>query len=447
MWEACIMKYEQATEYMEKLQSGGIVLGLDSMRRLLRSMGDPQDSLKFVHIAGTNGKGSVLSFVSSILRSAGYRTGRYCSPSVFSDLEKWQGNGRPISKADFVRGLEAVRLAAETLEEQGHPYPTPFEVETALAFWYFREKGCEIVVLETGMGGLLDATNIVTSTVAAVITSVSRDHMGMLGDTLEEIARQKAGIIKNGCQVITGKQEPSVMQVIKTVCEEKGVALRTADRGAASKVRYGLRQQSFSYGAYEKLKISLAGICQIENAILAVETVEALREGGYRVTERALRGGLSEARWPGRFSIVSKKPYFIVDGAHNIDAAQKLKESVLFYFTNKKIIIIIGMLKDKEYEKIVEMMAPIAAQVITVTTPDHKRSLSAYELAGVVRTCHPQVTAADSVQEAVEMAYLLADRDDVILAFGSLSYLGELCKIAENRESIRRDTHGRSGED
>lgn len=215
MWNETIEKYEQALAYMEQVKGRGIVLGLDSMRRLAERLENPQDTLQFVHIAGTNGKGSVLGFVSTILKCAGYRTGRYSSPAVFSRLEQIQVNGRAISRADYVRGMEAVRQVAEALEEEGHPYPTPFEVETALAFWYFREKQCEIAVLEAGMGGLLDATNIVRTTAAAVLTPIGMDHMGMLGGTLEEIARQKAGIIKNECYVICGRQEPQALEAVE----------------------------------------------------------------------------------------------------------------------------------------------------------------------------------------------------------------------------------------
>lgn len=447
MWKETITDYKGALKYREALRSGGIVLGLDTMRRLMRQMGDPQDELRFVHIAGTNGKGSTGAFISAVLKCAGYRVGRYSSPAVFSELEKWQIGGRQISKADYVRGLEAVRAVAETLEEAGYPYPTPFEAETALAFWYFREKQCDIVVLETGMGGSTDATNIILTTVAAVLTSISMDHMGILGDTLGGIAEQKAGIIKENCQVITAWQKPEAMEVIRKTAAERNAVLRVADRSQAKKVRYGVTKQSFTYHGYEKLEITLAGTYQIENAILAVETLDALAACGYPVSERMLRKGLAEAKWQGRFSVIAKKPLFVIDGAHNEDAAQKLRESVTFYFTNKRIITIIGILKDKEYEKIISLMAPLAAQIITVTTPDNKRAFPAYELAGVVRQYNPNVTAADSLQEAVEMSCLLADKDSVILAFGSLSYLGELSKIVENRSQIRRDTHGRSKED
>ncbi len=446
MWKETIEKYEQALDYMEQVKGRGIVLGLDSMRRLAERMGNPQDDVQFVHIAGTNGKGSVLGFLSTVLKYAGYRTGRYSSPAVFSRLEQIQVNGRPISRADYAAGMEAVRQAAEELEAQGYPYPTPFEVETALAFWYFREKQCEIAVLEAGMGGLTDATNIVGTTVAAVLTSISMDHMGMLGNTLEEIAVQKAGIIKNNCYVICMEQALPVMDTMERICEEQGATLRIADVSSARKIRYGIERQRFSYGDLDDLVISLPGRFQTENAVVAVKTIETLRDCGFPVSEKMLRKGLLETRWPGRFTVLAKRPYFIIDGAHNVDAAQKLKESVRFYFTNKKIITIMGIMKDKEYEKIAALTAPLAEQVITVAAPGNGRALPAYELAGVVKEYNPNVTAADSLQEAVEMSYLLADRDSVILAFGSLACLGKLAGIVANRDKIRRDAHGRSGE-
>lgn len=446
MWEKRITDYKEALLYREALQGGGIVLGLDSMRRLMERMGNPQEAVRFVHIAGTNGKGSVGAFLSSILKRAGYRVGRYSSPAVFTELEKWQIGGRAISKADYARGLEAVRVCAEALEAEGYPYPTPFEAETALAFWYFREKQCDIALLETGMGGLTDATNIIKTAAVSVITQIGMDHMGMLGGTIQKIAEQKAGIVKEGCPVVTVCQKPEAMEVIRNAAAAKNAPLSVADVSEAKKVRYGMEKQSFTYHAYEKLEIGLSGAYQIENAVLAVRAAEALSGCGYPVGERALRRGLAEAKWRGRFSVVSRNPLFVIDGAHNEDAAQKLKESVTIYFTNKRIITIIGILKDKEYDKIVSLMAPLAEQVITVTTPNNRRAFPAYELAGVVREYNPNVTAADSLQEAVEMSYLLAGKDGVILAFGSLSYLGELTKIAENRKQIRRDTHGRSKE-
>lgn len=427
------MNYNEAMEYMEGIQSYGIVPGLSNIRELCRKLGNPQDSLKFVHIAGTNGKGSTLAYVSTILKTAGYKVGRYVSPTIFEYRELIQVNGRPITKAALCEGVALLKELCDEMVAEGLPHPTRFEVETAMAFWYFQKTQCDIVVLETGMGGLMDATNLITTTQVAVLASISRDHMKYLGDTLEKIAVQKAGIIKEGCQVVSLRQSSEAMEVICRVAEEKHCTLRIAEGEKATHIRYGVERQRFDYQGMKNLEITLAGKFQIDNAVLAIETVEALRERGYVVTEKALRKGLQETVWQGRFSVIAKKPLFIADGAHNEDAAKKLANSIEFYFTNKRIIYIIGILKDKEYEKIINLTHKYADQIITVTPPENPRAMHAYELAQEIVQVHPQVTAVDSLEEAVEMGYLLAGKDDVILSFGSLSYLGRLMKIVEKR--------------
>ncbi len=424
------MNERQVMEYMEQVSAYGIVPGLDSIRELCRELGDPQKELRFVHIAGTNGKGSVSAFLAEILKCAGYRVGRYLSPTLFQYRERIQVNGSCITKAALGRGVERIKGICDGMVARGLPHPTPFEIETALGFLYFREKACDVVVLETGMGGLLDATNIVENTLAAVLTSVSMDHMQFLGDTPEKIAFQKAGIIKRGCRVVSAVQRKEVMEVIQAGAEAMGCPLQAVKPEMLSHVRYGLEKQSFDYGGLKKLELSLAGKYQIENAALAVETVEALREQGLSVSEEALRLGLLRTQWPGRFTLIGKKPYFIVDGAHNEEAAVRLAESLEFYFTNKRVIYIMGVLKDKEYEKIIASTHALADQIITVTPPGNPRALPAYELARAVAEVHCDVTAADSLEEAVEMSRLLAGKEDVIVAFGSLSFLGRLMEIA-----------------
>ncbi|GFI66368.1 folylpolyglutamate synthase [Lachnospiraceae bacterium] len=424
------MNERQVMEYMEQVSAYGIVPGLDSIRELCRELGDPQKELRFVHIAGTNGKGSVSAFLAEILKCAGYRVGRYLSPTLFQYRERIQVNGSCITKAALGRGVERIKGICDGMVARGLSHPTPFEIETALGFLYFREKACDVVVLETGMGGLLDATNIVENTLAAVLTSVSMDHMQFLGDTPEKIAFQKAGIIKRGCRVVSAVQRKEVLEVIRAGAEAMGCPLQAVKPEMLSHVRYGLEKQSFDYGRLKKLELSLAGKYQIENAALAVETVEALGEQGLSVSEEALRLGLSRTQWPGRFTLIGKKPYFIVDGAHNEEAAVRLAESLEFYFTNKRVIYIMGVLKDKEYEKIIASTHALADQIITVTPPGNPRALPAYELARAVAEVHCDVTAADSLEEAVEMSRLLAGKEDVIVAFGSLSFLGRLMKIA-----------------
>lgn len=437
------MNEREAMEWIEERTKAGSVYGLDSVRELLERLGNPQEELRFVHIAGTNGKGSVLAYISTILKCAGYRVGRYISPTIFSYRERIQIGERPIGKKRMCELLTHIRKVIAQMEAEGKAAPTAFEIETALAFLYFKEKECDIVVLETGLGGEMDATNIISNTVTAVFASVSMDHMAILGDSLAEIASQKAGIIKKGCRVISLKQKQEAQEALRRRADELGCPFVTADASEASGIRFGLKKQRFSYGKYKNLEISLAGTWQIENAVLAVRVIEELGEAGFRVSETKLREGLLSTKWLGRFSIIGEKPYFIVDGAHNEDASKKLAETLRFYFTNKRIIYIMGILRDKEYEKIIRNTAELAEQIITVTPPDNPRAMHAYELAQEVRRFHPQVTAVDSLTEAVEMSRLLADKDSVIVAFGSLSYLGELMRLAERKDG-RGEIHGKS---
>ena len=436
-----VMTYEMAMEYIDSLQSYGSVPGLYNIIQLCEKLGNPQNGLRFVHIAGTNGKGSTLAFVSTILKEAGYCVGRYISPTIFEYRERIQVNGRMITKKDLCRLLTVVKDACECLVKEGKPHPTPFEVETALGFLYFKEKNCDLVVLETGLGGKLDATNLIQNTLVAVIASVSMDHMAILGKTLKEIAEQKAGIIKPGCRVVSALQQPEVSEVISKRCKECDVPLTIADSNRVTKIKSTLEKQRFSYEDYQNLEIALIGRYQIDNAVLAVETIKALSACGYLISEKAVFKGLKAAKWQGRFELLCKKPLFLADGAHNRDGAARLAQSIEFYFTNKKILYIMGMLRDKEQEEVIQKCVPYAWQVLTVPTKG-TRGTSSYELACEVSKYHNNVTALDSVQEAVELSFLLADKDTVIIAFGSLSYLGELITTVMNKDKIRSDSHG-----
>lgn len=427
------MNEKEAMAFIEETACYGIVPGLDSIRELCRRLGDPQKELKFVHVAGTNGKGSVCAYTASILKAAGYRVGKYISPDIFTYREIIQVNGRNITIKAFCQGMERIKAACGEMAAEGLPHPTPFEIKTALGFLYFKEKQCDIVVLETGMGGLQDATNIVENTLVSAITPISRDHMKFLGNTLAEIAARKAGIIKRGRPVVSIRQEDEAAKVIADKANDLGCPLTVTEPQNIRNTRYGLRKQCFDYRNRKKLEITLAGKYQLENAALALDVIDMLREEGYAVPETAIRQGLAETRWPGRFTVAREKPCFIVDGVHNEGAAKRLAESIEFYFTNKRIIYIIGVLKDKEYEKIVGLTASYAEQIITVTPPGNPRALSAYELAKEAARVHPRVTAADSLEEAVEMSALLAGKEDVIIAFGSLSFLGRLMEIVEKR--------------
>lgn len=445
------MTYQEVMDYIEELKVYGSVPGLASIENLCEKLGNPQQALSFVHIAGTNGKGSVLAFLSEVLKTAGYRTGRYVSPTLFEYRERIAVNNRPISKKELCAQMTVLKEICRELVEEGKPHPTAFEIETAMAFQYFKDKECQIVVLETGLGGLLDATNVVSNTLAAVFTSISMDHMAVLGESLQEIAENKAGIMKPGAAAVALKGEPEVNAVLQKKASLLGIPFITADPSKASGIKRSLLRQTFSYKEYKNLTISLVGAYQIENALLAAETISVLKEKGFHIPDKAVYKGFEHTSWQGRFQILAKRPYFIADGAHNRDGARRLAETIRLYFTNREIIYIIGMLRDKEQDEILKATCPLASQILTVPTRG-ERGLSAYDLACKAKAYHDHVTASDSVEEAVEMAYLLADKDTVIIAFGSLSYLGGLIQTVEKinvqkgRNEIGRDSHGKQRE-
>lgn len=443
------MKYEDAITFIEECNLLGSIPGLESIRALTGALGNPQDKLKVIHVAGTNGKGSVSSFIGTVLQCSGYKVGRYISPTIYTYRERFQINGHMIGKKELGEEMELIKEACDKLVEEGKPHPTSFEIETALAFHYFLQKQCDIVVLETGMGGTLDATNIIKYPLLCVLTSISMDHMQYLGDTLTDIARNKCGIIKEGCPVVSTMQDEDAELVIKQTCMQRNSKFIFADASLAEYVYLGkkgspsLKKQAFVFEG-EKYEISLLGKYQIENAVIALKALEELRIMGYlKITDKSIKKGLLTTQWKGRFTLLSAKPYFVVDGAHNVAAAKKLVNSIQFYFTNRKIVYIMGMFRDKEYEKVIQITAPYASQIITVATPGNPRALPAVELAHAVSSVNLHVTSSDSLEEAVEMSYLFADKESVIIGFGSLSFLGDLMNIVENNRTVRSDTHGK----
>lgn len=419
------MNYKEARVYLDEVSKYGSVLGLESMRELLRRLGDPQNELKFIHISGTNGKGSVLAYLSTILSGAGYRTGRYISPTLFSYRERIQVDGEYIEKESLACHVTAIAAAAEDMQKAGLPSPTVFEIETALAFLYFKEKRCDIVTLEVGCGGLLDATNVITTTLMEVIASISMDHTDLLGDTLAKIAAQKAGIIKPDTMVVSAQQKSEAAQVIEDTCKEQHCTLKMVDESKISNVHYGAEGQTFSYKTWENVAISLAGSYQIKNAALALEGVEALRKLGYALSDQQVREGLLHTAWRGRFTTLRRDPTVIIDGAHNPAAALELKESLERYFPGKTLYFVMGMFKDKDYAQVIDLTAPLARHIITVETPGNSRAMPARELAEAVGKVNPSVEWADSVAHGVEKALAMAGKEDAVIVFGSLSFLGE----------------------
>ena len=428
------MNYAEARVYLDEVSKYGSGLGLENMRELLGRLGNPQDDLKFVHISGTNGKGSVLAYLSTILSGGGYRTGRYISPTLFSYRERIQVDEQKIEKESLAHHVTAIAKVIEEMKAENAGNPTAFEVETALAFLYFKEKDCDIVVLETGLGGALDATNIIKTTVMEVIAPISMDHMEFLGDTLEKIAMQKAGIIKPHTAVVSASQEPDAKKVLDHVCKENQCSMYMVDPAQITDVLYDVEEQQFSYKNWKNVKITLAGSYQILNAALALEGVEELRRLGYHLSEEQVRQGLYRAVWRGRFTLLSKNPAVIIDGAHNPGAAKELKHSLDLYFKGKDLYYIFGVFQDKDYQEVIRLTAPLAKHIVTVQTPGNPRALPANELKEAVQAVNPSVEAAQSIQEAVKKSLQLAKKEDAIIIFGSLSFLGEAEKAVKGEE-------------
>ena len=341
------MNYQESREYIDKItREIPSVLGLEHMRELMKRLGNPQDDLKYVHIAGTNGKGSVIAFLYSVLSGAGYRIGRYVSPTLYSYRGRMEVSGSRISREDFAAYITQVSDVIAAMTKDGYPHPTAFEIETAVAFLFFKKENCDLVLLEVGMGGNLDATNIIKNTVLAVLVPISMDHQAFLGDTLAEITQKKAGIIKPGCSVVTVGQRPETMEVIREVCREKGADLTETDLSSAKAVKEDFAGQTLEYRG-ETYELSLAGSYQTENAALALDALEVLNHKGYPTTVEQRKKGLRETKWNGRLTIIHRDPLFIVDGAHNPAAADMLEDSVRKYFKGRNMYFIMGVFRDK----------------------------------------------------------------------------------------------------
>lgn len=420
------MNYLECLEYInERSQVRGSILGLESIDAICREFDNPQDKLKFIHIAGTNGKGSTLCFVSSILSEAGYKVGRYISPTIRDYRERFQINGKMITQKALCSYMEKVKEVASRLEERGI-IVTAFEMETVIAFLYFVDQKCDVVVLECGMGGLTDATNIVNTKVLTIFTPISMDHMQFLGNALTDIAKIKCGIIRPGVPIISAHQKEEVRSVIETYDNYK----LFIDPDDISTIKYCKTTQKFKYKGIN-YETSLLGTYQIENAALAVETANTLKEkcGYEKINEIVISRGLLKAVWPARFQIVSKKPVMVIDGAHNEDASIRLRETLDIFYPEYKKIYIIGMFRDKEVDKVLANLVSDGEMVFAVATPNNPRALSSIEMAEAVRKYNNKVTSCDSVEEAVEYSMAIADNKSVIVACGSLAYLGKIIDI------------------
>ena len=415
------MTYEEALSYIHSICWKGSKLGLDRTRELLGKLNDPQKELKFIHIAGTNGKGSTAAMLSSILEEAGYRVGLYTSPFINRFNERMQVNHQPIPDEELAALTEYVRPHADAMADS----PTEFELITALAMVWFARQKCDIVVLEVGMGGELDSTNIIDVPEAAVIAAMGLDHVKELGPTMADIARAKAGIIKEGGRVVSYGGNPEADEVIAAVCRARNASLCQPDFSAIVPGDFSLEGQTFSYKGWRGLRIPLVGAYQMNNAAVVLETVEVLRQRGWSVSDEAVRKGLADTRWPARFEVLRRDPVFIVDGGHNPHGIRATAESLSRLFPGRKITFVTGVMADKDVEHILGLIVPLADQFFTVR-PDNPRAMDAGELAARIEAMGAKATACASVQDGVDRAIQAEGPHGVACALGSLYMSGEV---------------------
>jgi len=430
------MDYKESLKYIEETHKFGIRLGLDNMSKLLELLGNPQDKLKIIHVAGTNGKGSTCSFITSILKEAGYKVGLYTSPYLETFTERIRINGENIPQKDVARIVTMIREKIEQMVSEGYSYPTEFEIVTTMAFYYYWEQNVDFVALEVGLGGRYDATNIIKKSELSVITSISLDHVGILGDTVAKIAYEKGGIIKEDGLALVYDQSDEAKNVIKDICKEKNakyIEVKFDDINIKqSNINSQIYDCTIMKDRYEDLEINLIGEHQINNSILALSAIHVLRElRNLNISEDDIRRGLVNTRWPGRIEKIMDKPTFIIDGAHNEDGARSLAKAIEKNFNGKKATLLIGMLQDKDIDGVLEILMPYFDKVIT-TTPDNDRAINCEALKDKVSKYVDNVVCKANIEDAVNYTLRNAKEDDIIISAGSLYMIGAVRTILNN---------------
>ena len=421
------MTGQEAVAYIDTFQWQAHAPGLERIRTLLHALGDPQKELKFVHVAGTNGKGSVCAYLASVLRCAGYRVGLCTSPFLEDFRERIQVDGELIPPETLGELTELARPAAEAMED----HPTEFELITAVAMLYFRRCRCDIVVLEVGLGGALDASNVIDVPEAAVITVMGMDHAAILGPTLGDIAAAKAGIIKPGGAVVSFGGCPEADAVIRERCREQGAQLTEVDFSRLRVVGTGLDGTDLEFAPYGALHVPLVGLYQAKNAAVAITTVEVLEKRGWEISRRALEQGLASVCWPGRLEVVRRAgPVILRDGAHNAHGMAATVESLRALFPGKKLTILMGVMADKDVEDMLKLLAPIAGQVFTVR-PESPRAMPAEELAALVNRYGVPAVPCAGVAAGLQAAAEAAGADGAVCTLGSLYLVGEVRRAAD----------------
>ena len=419
------MDYETAMIKLRGEVCSGVKLGLQNIKILMEKLGNPQDKLKVIHIAGTNGKGSCTSFVNSVLVSQGYKVGMFTSPSIYNFEERIRINNKNIPEDKLIELMNEVRNVANTLEV----FPADFELITAVSLLYFYREKCDFAIMEVGLGGRLDATNVIERPLITMITSISFDHQQFLGNTISEIALEKAGIIKKGIPLILYAQSSEIMETINKVAKEKNSKVIVNDLSKIDILENNKSGQVINYKNFKNLKINLLGSHQVNNATISLELLIELRSMGFDISDESIYKGFSTVSWPCRFELVSKKPDFILDGAHNIDGVEKFISNMNFYYKNTKKIAIFGVLEDKDYNEMLEKIIPCFDVFLTVR-PDSDRAMNASDLREKIRCLtDKEVYSFEDYQEAIDKSFSISNKDDVISAFGSLYFVGEVRKL------------------
>lgn len=426
------MDYKQAIEFLQNLTKFGFNFGLARIEELLRRLGSPHRDLKVIHVGGTNGKGSTSMMIAKVLQAHGWKTGMFSSPHLHSYCERYRINGDEISGERIAQLIGTLRPHLEQMVAEGFEHPTEFEVSTALGFLYFFEDKVDFLVLEVGLGGAIDSTNVVKPLVS-VITNVGMDHMDYLGNTVKEIATVKAGIIKEGVPVVTAADDQEALQVITAVSAQKGCQLTVVGQDVTWRITEStVAGQKFDlqtrYNSYCDLMIKLAGHHQVINAATAMAALEGLAGHGYNFIEKEIRAGLMGTQWPARLEMVSSNPPVLLDGAHNLQGSLMLRKALTDIYSYRNLILVFGMLGDKEREKVVAQLAPLAKTVI-VTKPNSPRAGDWQNIAVEVRKYVDDVYLIEDIGQAVQKGLKLAAQEDLVCITGSLYMVAEAREI------------------
>jgi dihydrofolate synthase/folylpolyglutamate synthase len=435
------MNYIDVVKQIEGTMKFGCRPGLERTAKLLEFLGNPQKDIPMIHVGGTNGKGSTVAMIASILSSAGYKTGMYISPHLYRNTERMTIDGKEITEEDFVRYALEVMAKIEEMKAKGLEEPTQFEMYTAMALLYFARKKVDFAIIEVGLGGRYDATNVIYPQLS-VITSISYDHMDILGSTIKEIAEEKAGIIKEGIPVVMYPQAyEEAESVIEAACSNKNARLVKVNPESVLLKKFGLEGQVIDFNGYgfsiENMRLPLIGDHQLKNTATVLAAIAELKQRGYNIKEEDIITGLETVKWPCRLYIACKNPIILIDGAHNEDGIASLQAALEKYFGSRKKIFVIGMLEDKDYNYAVKKLIPMAHTVIA-TEPVSSRALAASDMAEAVKPYCSSVEAEPDIAKAIEKAKSLYDAESMICICGSLYLAGSAYSILETQEAGRK---------